>query len=124
MYKSAFLGKERVKGLKMPEISVIMSVYNGETYLEEAINSVCNQTFTDWELIVINDCSSDKTDEILDKYAKADKRIRVYENEVNLKLPSSLNKAAALAEGKYIARMDADDMSAGQTGKAISVYGG
>ena len=99
-----------MKGLKIPEISVIMSVYNGETYLEEAINSVCNQTFTDWELIVINDCSTDKTAEILDKYAKADKRIRVYENEANLKLPSSLNKAAAFAEGKYIARMDADDI--------------
>ncbi|MBE6915721.1 MAG: glycosyltransferase [Ruminococcaceae bacterium] len=93
-----------------PDISVIMSVYNGETYLEEAIESVRNQTFRNWELIVINDCSTDSTAEILAVFAAKDERIKVHPNEVNLKLPKSLNKAISLCEGKYIARMDADDI--------------
>ena len=95
---------------KSPKISLIMSVYNGENYLAEAIESVINQSFTDWELIVINDCSTDSTGEILAKYESQDARVKVYTNEVNLRLPSSLNKALELAEGKYIARMDADDI--------------
>ena len=95
---------------KTPEISLIMSVYNGEDYLSEAIESVLNQTFTDFELIVINDCSTDKTEEILKGFEKLDERVKVHTNEVNLRLPSSLNKAISLAQGKYIARMDADDI--------------
>lgn len=93
-----------------PDISVIMSVYNGETYLEEAIESVRQQTFQNWELIVINDCSTDSTADILAALAAKDARIKVHPNEVNLKLPKSLNKAISLSEGKYIARMDADDI--------------
>ena len=95
---------------KTPEISLIMSVYNGEDYLEEAIDSVLKQTFTEWELIVINDCSTDSTEKILEKFASMDERVKVYPNEVNLRLPSSLNKAMTFAQGKYIARMDADDI--------------
>ena len=95
---------------KTPEISLIMSVYNGEDYLEEAIDSVLKQTFTEWELIVINDCSTDSTEKILEKFASMDERVKVYPNEVNLRLPSSLNKAMTFAKGKYIARMDADDI--------------
>ena len=94
----------------MPEISAIMSVYNGESYLKEAIESVINQTFEDWELIVINDCSTDSTGSILSEFAERDERIKVYTNEINLKLPSSLNKAISFCKGKYIARMDADDI--------------
>ena len=93
-----------------PKISLIMSVYNGEDYLSETLDSVINQSFTDWEFIIINDCSTDKTSEILGKYAIKDNRIKVYDNETNLRLPSSLNKALSLANGKYIARMDADDI--------------
>lgn len=93
-----------------PKISLIMSVYNGESYLAEAIDSVVNQRFTDWEMIVINDCSTDGTTEILQQYAEKDTRIKVHTNEVNLRLPSSLNKAMTFAQGKYIARMDADDI--------------
>ncbi len=93
-----------------PEISLIMSVYNGEEYLSEAVESVLNQTFKRFELIVINDCSTDKTGEILDRYAKLDNRVKVYTNEENLRLPSSLNKGMEYASGKYIARMDADDI--------------
>lgn len=94
----------------MAKISVIMSVYNGETYLNEAIDSVRNQTLEDWELIVINDCSTDSTGDILAGFAEADDRIKVYTNKVNLRLPASLNKAISLCSGKYIARMDADDI--------------
>ena len=93
-----------------PEISAIMSVYNGEAYLKEAIESVINQTFRNWELIIINDCSTDSTGEILTDFALRDNRIKVHTNEVNLKLPASLNKAISLCSGKYIARMDADDI--------------
>ncbi len=93
-----------------PDISVIMSVYNGETYLFEAIESVRNQTFKNWELIVINDCSTDTTADILAEFSLKDERIKVHTNEVNLKLPTSLNKAISLSSGKYIARMDADDI--------------
>ena len=93
-----------------PKISLIMSVYNGEDYLSEAIDSVLSQTFRDFELIVINDCSTDSTGEILNRFAELDKRVKVHTNEVNLRLPSSLNKAISYAQGKYIARMDADDI--------------
>lgn len=93
-----------------PKISLIMSVYNGEDYLTEAIDSVLNQTFKDFELIIVNDCSTDSTAEILSGYAKSDQRVKVITNEVNLRLPSSLNKAMTEATGKYIARMDADDI--------------
>ena len=96
--------------IKTPEISLIMSVYNGEDYLSEAIESVLNQTFKDFELIVINDCSTDKTQEILATYEALDARVKVHTNEVNLRLPTSLNKGISLAQGKYIARMDADDI--------------
>lgn len=93
-----------------PKISLIMSVYNGEDYLAETIESVINQTFKEWEFIIINDCSKDKTTEILADYASRDERIKVHTNETNLRLPSSLNKALSLSVGKYIARMDADDI--------------
>ncbi len=95
---------------KSPKISVIMSVYNGEEYLEETLDSICNQSFKDWELVAINDCSTDTTLSILEKYASVDERIKIHTNEVNLRLPASLNKALSLAQGKYIARMDADDI--------------
>ena len=83
-----------------PDISVIMSVYNGETYLKEAIESVINQTFKNWELIVINDCSTDSTAEILLELASKDESGKVHPNEVNPKLPTSLNQAISLCEGK------------------------
>ena len=93
-----------------PKISLIMSVYNGEDYLAETMDSILAQSFADWELVVINDCSTDGTAQILSQYADRDQRVRVYPNEVNLRLPSSLNRAMTYAQGKYIARMDADDI--------------
>lgn len=86
-----------------------MSVYNGEKYLRYAIESILNQTYTNFEFLIINDGSSDATEEIILSYN--DDRIRYIKNEQNLKLISSLNKGLDLANGKYIARMDADDVS-------------
>ena len=82
-----------------PDISVIMSVYNGEKYLSEAIESVINQTLRNLEFIIINDCSTDSTGGILADFSQKDERIKVYTNEVNLKLPASLNKAISLCSG-------------------------
>jgi glycosyltransferase involved in cell wall biosynthesis len=92
-----------------PTISVLMSVHNGENYLEEAIESILNQTYPDFELIIINDFSTDSSFEIIKKFA--DKRIVLIENDHNIGLTKSLNKGLKIAKGEYIARMDADDIS-------------
>jgi len=97
--------------MKRPKITVLMSVYNGEEYLKETIESILNQTFADFEFLILNDGSFDKTAKILKKYKKKDKRIKVITNKKNLGLTRSLNKGLKLVKGKYIARMDADDIS-------------
>ena len=90
-------------------VSVIMSVYNGERFLKEAIDSILNQSFRDFEFIIIDDCSRDKTSEILSEYK--DSRIVLVNNEANIGLAKSLNIGIRHAKGKFIARMDADDVS-------------
>ncbi|MCR5792030.1 MAG: glycosyltransferase [Lachnospiraceae bacterium] len=92
----------------MVKCSVLMSVYNGEQYLKAAIDSILNQSFTDFQLIIVDDCSKDNTRSILQSYK--DERIRLLYNEENLKLAGSLNKAFDVAEGEYIIRIDADDI--------------
>ena len=92
-----------------PKVTVFMPVYNGEKYLREAIDSILNQTFTDFEFLIINDGSTDSSVEIINSYD--DSRIRLIHNEKNLKLVATLNKGLDLARGKYIARMDCDDIS-------------
>ena len=94
-----------------PKVSVIMSVYNGSRYLQESIDSILNQTLTNFEFIIIDDGSSDNTWEILTEYGNCDRRIKLYKNEENLGLTKSLNKGLKLAQGEYIARQDADDIS-------------
>ena len=94
-----------------PKVSVIMSVYNSSCYLQESIESILNQTFTDFEFIIIDDGSRDNTWEILTKYAKQDQRIKLFSNQENIGLIESLNKGLKLATGEYIARQDADDIS-------------
>ncbi|HEC27098.1 MAG TPA: glycosyltransferase [Gammaproteobacteria bacterium] len=91
----------------MPLVSIVMSVYNGESYLREAIESILNQTFTDFEFIIINDGSTDTSAEIVRSYN--DERIRLIQQE-NIGLAAALNRGIELSEGKYIARMDADDI--------------
>ena len=93
----------------MPTISVIMSVYNGESYLKDSIDSILNQTFNDFEFIIVNDNSNDSSKEIILSYA--DERIIYLENKQNIGLASSLNKAIKKAKGIFIARMDDDDIS-------------
>lgn len=92
----------------MPQISVLMSVYNGEKFLKEAIKSVLSQTFSDFEFIISNDVSTDSSLEIINSFK--DKRIRLIQNEKRLELTKSLNKGLKIASGKYIARIDADDI--------------
>ncbi|MFH0702322.1 MAG: glycosyltransferase [bacterium] len=94
---------------KNPKITVLMPVYNGEKYLREAVESILNQTFTDFEFLIINDGSNDKSVEIIESYK--DKRILLAHNEANLGLIATLNKGLDLAQGEYIARMDCDDIS-------------
>lgn len=92
-----------------PVVSILMPVYNTADYLREAVDSMLNQTFTDFELIVLNDCSPDNADEILDTYT--DPRIVRYKGEKNQGLANVLNVGMDMARGKYIARMDSDDIS-------------
>ncbi len=94
-----------------PRVTVLMSVYNGEAYLTQAIDSILWQTFTDFEFLIIDDCSTDSSAVILDDCAKQDPRIRVIKNEDNLGLTKSLNVGLREAKGEYIARMDSDDIS-------------
>jgi len=94
-----------------PTISVVMSVYNGQQYLDEAIESILDQTFNNFEFIIIDDASSDDSFAIIEHFMKQDERIRLIQNEENLGLSRSLNKGIKAGRGKYIARMDADDVS-------------
>ena len=92
-----------------PMVSILMPVYKTAPYLREALDSILSQTFTDYELIVLNDCSPDNADEILDSYS--DPRIVRYKGEKNVGLSNILNIGIGMARGKYIARMDSDDLS-------------
>jgi hypothetical protein len=94
-----------------PKVSVVMPVYNGEAYLNEALESVLEQPFTDWELIAVDDGSRDDSAEILARYAAADSRIRVLRNETNVGVSATLNRGWREARGAYIARLDADDIA-------------
>jgi glycosyltransferase involved in cell wall biosynthesis len=88
-----------------------MSVYNGERYLSESVESILNQTFVDFEFLIIDDGSTDETWNILVDYGDQDRRIVLVRNEHNIGLTKSLNKGLNLARGKYVARQDADDVS-------------
>lgn len=94
----------------MPKVSILMGIYNCADTLAEAVESVRNQTFTDWELIMCDDGSKDNTWEVAQKIAQKDHRIKVIRNEKNLTLAPTLNRCAKVASGKYLARMDGDDV--------------
>ena len=93
----------------VPIVSILMPVYKTAPYLREAVDSILSQTFTDFELIVLDDCSPDNAEEILDNYT--DPRIVRYKGEKNAGLSNVLNVGIGMARGKYIARMDSDDLS-------------
>ncbi|MHA6249246.1 glycosyltransferase family 2 protein [Pontibacter sp. CAU 1760] len=92
-----------------PIISVLMTSFNREKYIKEAIDSVLASTFRDFELIIVDDCSTDKTYKIASSIAAKDSRIKVYKNEINLGDYPNRNKAASYATGKYIKYLDSDD---------------
>ena len=96
--------------MKAPAISVLMPVYNAELYVAEAVESVLAQTFTDFELITIDDGSTDRSSRILEGYAGLDSRIRLV-SRPNTGIVGALNEGASMARGEIIARMDADDVS-------------
>ncbi len=93
-----------------PLVSVLLPIYNGERYASCSIESMLRQTFSNFELLIINDGSSDGTADILEAYAKQDRRIQVYHQE-NQGLIRTLNRGLSLSSGIYVARMDADDVS-------------
>lgn len=95
---------------KKPQISVVMPAYNAERYIARAIESVLNQTFRNFELIIINDVSSDKTPSIIKEYQEKDSRVRMINNRKKGLIAGSLNKGIKLARADVIARMDADDV--------------
>lgn len=97
--------------MNQPLVSVLMPCYNVEKYIVEAMDSILNQTYRNIEVIAINDCSKDKTGEILRQMAEKDMRIKVVDNDENLRLIRTLNKGIALCSGEYIARMDSDDIA-------------
>jgi glycosyltransferase involved in cell wall biosynthesis len=86
----------------MPEISIVLPTYNGALYIREAIDSVITQTFSNWELIIVDDCSTDATPDIAEEYTRLDKRIRCIHNANNLKLPAALNVGFSKAQGRYL----------------------
>ena len=93
----------------MPKVTVLMAVHNGERYVREAVDSVVHQTFTDFEFLIVNDGSTDKTRELI--LSCDDPRIRLIENDQNIGQTKSLNRGLQMATGQLIARQDADDNS-------------
>lgn len=96
--------------ISLPLISIITPVYNSDQFISHTINSVLNQTYENWELLLVDDCSSDKSLEILLSYAHLDSRIKVFKNKINSKAFESRNVALRNAKGSFIAFLDSDDL--------------
>jgi glycosyltransferase involved in cell wall biosynthesis len=96
--------------MEQPLVSVLMTAYNREKYIAEAIESVLASTYQNWELIIVDDCSKDRTVEIARAYEAKDERIKVYVNEKNLGDYPNRNRAASYAKGIYLKYVDADDL--------------
>lgn len=91
-------------------VSIITPAYNAENYISQTIESVINQKYTMWEMIIIDDCSKDRTYEIAKEYSEKDSRVKVYKNEKNSGVSYTRNRAIDLAKGKYISFLDSDDL--------------
>lgn len=94
----------------MATVSIVLPVYNGERFLSKAIESIINQTYTDWELIIVNDCSQDGSLTIINDYMQKDNRIQLINNKENMKLPKSLNIGFRKAKGKYLTWTSDDNL--------------
>ena len=104
-------GRRYFKEVKMEEkVSVIVPNYNCEKFIEETVNSVINQTYKNWELLIVDDCSTDGSVEVIKKLQAADGRIKLFINEKNSGAAASRNKALKEASGKWIAFLDSDDL--------------
>ena len=99
-----------IDGERQPLVSVIMPAYNAEKYIAEAIQSVISQTYTNWELFVLDDCSTDGTAEIAEGFARADGRIHLLKNPQNMGVARTRNRGFDLAQGEWIALLDSDDV--------------
>ncbi len=95
---------------KKPLVSVCMITYNRALFLPKAIESVQAQSFTDWEMVIVDDASNDDTKDVVKKYSSSDNRIKYYCNDKHLKISISRNRSLSLAHGKYAAILDSDDL--------------
>lgn len=102
--------KINTDGHPEPLVSVIMPAYNAEKYIAEAIGSVISQTYANWELFILDDCSTDSTAEIAENLAKSDSRIRLLKNSQNMGVANTRNRGFELAQGEWIALLDSDDV--------------
>lgn len=93
-----------------PSVSIILSTYNDERFIAQAIQSITEQTFTDWECIIINDASTDMTGSIIKRFAKEDGRIKLFENKTNRGQTENIIQGVRMAKGRYIAKIDGDDI--------------
>lgn len=91
-------------------VSIVMPCYNAENFIKESINSVINQTYKNWELIIVDDCSIDNSSAIIKKFIKKDSRIKTIQLEKNSGAAISRNRGIEIANGKYIAFLDSDDI--------------
>lgn len=99
---------EKINGNEL--VSVIMPAYNCADYIGESIDSVIAQTYENWELVIVDDCSTDNTEEIIDRYIQKDNRIRYFKLEQNSGAAIARNKAVEVAQGIYLAFLDSDDL--------------
>ena len=106
----------------MELISVIMPVYNVSKYVGASIESILKQTYSNFEFIIVDDCSTDDTYFVCKQYADIDNRIKLYKNEKNMKIEATLNKALSYAQGKYIVRQDGDDISVSNRFEVLKEY--
>lgn len=95
----------------MPKVSIVLPCYNGQRFLHQSLDSIMGQSFTDWELIIVNDNSTDNTPQIAEEYARRDGRIRVIHNRKNKKLPGALNVGFADARGEYFTWTSDDNIA-------------
>lgn len=95
----------------MPVLSVLMAVRNGGAYLQDSIRSIANQTFTDWEMVIVDDASTDGSAEVAAQWSRRDARVRVIANSANKGQTACLNEGLAACRGTWVAREDADDLS-------------
>lgn len=94
----------------MKKISIITPVYNAEKYITDTINSVLAQTYTNWEMIIVDDCSTDRTTQIVESFCQKDNRIKLIKHQKNQGVAMTRNTALAHAKGEYIAFLDGDDL--------------